>query len=60
MFGYVGYSLKVIVAGIAEMSSAKAKEYSNRAAVATLVLKEVCAMLRTHLSARHITARSTD
>lgn len=48
-FGDACHSLEIIVAGIAEVRGAKAEENSHRAAVPAFILKEVCAMLGTHL-----------
>ena len=47
--GHACQSLEVIVTGVAEVGGAKAEVDSHRAAVATLVLEEVRAMLGTHL-----------
>ena len=44
-----GHPLEVIMAGIAEVCSAKAEENSHGAAVPTFILEEVCAMLGAHL-----------
>lgn len=48
-FGDACHSLEIIVAGIAEVRGAKAEENSHWAAVPAFILKEICAMLGTHL-----------
>ena len=45
----VGDSLEVVVALVTEMRGSEAEEDGYRAAVATLVLQEICAVLWTHL-----------
>lgn len=49
LFGYTCHSLEIIMAGIAEVRGAKAEENSHWAAVPAFILKEVCAVLGTHL-----------
>lgn len=45
----IGHPLKVIMACIAEMGRAKAKEDRNSTAIATFIFQEIRAMLGTHL-----------
>ena len=59
LFGDTGHPLEVIMAGVAEVSGAKAEEYSHRAAVPAFILKEVCAMLGTHLVKNTVSASSS-
>ena len=47
--GHARQTLEVVMARVAEMGGAKAKVDSHRAAITTFVLKEICAMLGTHL-----------
>ena len=47
--GDTGDLLEVVVTQVTEVGRAKAEEDGDGTAVATLVLKEVCTMLRTHL-----------
>lgn len=58
--GYVGQALKVIVARIAKVGGAKAKEHRHRAAVAAFVFEKIGAMFGAHLGARHIRAAAAD
>lgn len=48
-FWDTGDTLEIIVARVAEVGCSEAEVDSHRAAVATLVLKEICAVFRTHL-----------
>ena len=47
--GHARQTLEVVVARVTEMGGAKAKVDSHRAAITTLVLEKICAMLGTHL-----------
>lgn len=47
--GRAGDPLEIVVAGIAEVGRAEAEVDGHRAAVATLVLQEVCSVFGTHL-----------
>ena len=53
--GHACQTLEVVMARVAEVGGAKAKVDSHRAAIATLVLEEICAMLGTHLWGRENT-----
>ena len=44
-----GQPLEVVMTGVAEVGGAETEIDSHRAAIATLVLKEVCSVLGTHL-----------
>ena len=50
--GHAGEALEVVVARIAEVGRPKAEVDSDRAAVAALVLQEVCTMFGAHLRER--------
>ena len=53
-FGNICDPLKVVVTGVTEMGGAEAEEHSDGAAIAALVLEEVGAVFRAHLSSGHI------
>ena len=57
MFGDVGDALKVLVTRVTEVCSAEAEEDSHRAAVTTLVLQEISAVLGAHLHNNDIMKR---
>lgn len=52
----VGDSLKVVVAGVAEVRGAETEEHRHRTAVPALVLQQVGAVFGAHLSAGHVAA----
>ena len=58
--GHVRDPLEVVVAGVAEVSSAEAEEDGDGATVPTLVLQIVGPVLWAHLGARHIGAAAAD
>ena len=47
--GRAGDSLEIVVAGVAEVGRAEAEVDGHGAAIATLVLQEVCSVFGTHL-----------
>lgn len=52
----VGDALKVVVARVAKVRGAEAKEHGHRAAVPALVLQQVGTVFGAHLSAGHVAA----
>lgn len=55
----VGNALEVVVAGVAKVRGAKAKEHGHRAAVTALVLQQIGAVFGAHLSTGHVAASAT-
>ena len=60
VFGNIGYTLEVIMAGIAKMGSAETEKHCHTATVSALVLQVVGPVFGTHLGTGHITASSTN